>query len=83
MKRQIPFRKKNRAAANPLRRRASIARVFKDFTSPPGRAAFTLIELLVVIAIIAIHVEYLQATPDKPDFQNGARYTFLYTGPKQ
>lgn len=29
------------------------------------------------------HVEYLQATPDKPDFQNGARYTFLYTGQKQ
>ena len=28
------------------------------------------------------HVSYLQATYDKPDYQNGRDYTFLYNGPK-
>lgn len=28
------------------------------------------------------HVAYLRAFPDKPDFQNGPGYTFLFNGPK-
>ncbi len=28
------------------------------------------------------HITYLQATYDKPDYQNGAGWTFIYNGPK-
>jgi hypothetical protein len=38
--------------------------------------AFTLIELLVVIAKIYTHV-----TRDKPDFQRGSTWTFVYNDP--
>ena len=28
------------------------------------------------------HVAFLRVFPDKPDFQNGPSYSFLYNGPK-
>jgi prepilin-type processing-associated H-X9-DG protein len=35
------------------------------------------------VAFIDGHVAFLRAFPDKPDFQTGPSYTFLYDGPKE
>lgn len=34
------------------------------------------------VVFVDNHVDYLQATYDKPDFQNGVNFTFLFDGPK-
>ncbi len=34
------------------------------------------------VLFVDSHISYLQATHDKPDFQNGAGWTFLFDGPK-
>src|SRR5262245_16135429 len=35
------------------------------------------------VAFVDGHVTFLRAFPDKPDYQNGPNYTFLYNGPKE
>ena len=35
------------------------------------------------VAFLDNHIDYFRATYDKPDFQNGRNWTFLFDGPKR